>query len=261
MRRSLLVVLMTIGALALVETAGAKELKKVELCGPVGCTAITDRSTLREIPTGGETLTEPPALASFYTMRLTVDAGRDESGWQVYYVPSADAIAARDEAGRIRWFPIFGEAVGLMERLVRGLEPFPAPTISSVTVGGEVVSGDPSTYLRLYEVEGATSSSESPADWVPIDFVSDTRSPWTDGPRELMYSPSTDLLERGVEVIRLPHALAADVEAGRTFTSDGRSGLWWLLALSAAVLIPLAFVGLRAIARRRHATTGAVPQA
>lgn len=259
MSRSLLVVVVAIGALALAGTSAAKEPKKVELCGPTGCRTITDRDTLREIPTGGETIGKPPALAGFYTMRMTVDAERDESSWRVYYVPSADALAARNETGRINWFPIFGEAVGLMRRLVNGLQPFPAPTISSVTVSGEAVSGDPSTYLRLYEVEGTASSPQSPADWVPIDFVSVRPSPWTDAPRELMYSPSTNLLERGVEVIPLPDGLAVDIETGRAFGSDDPSGIWWWLALGAAVLIPLAFVGLKALARRRHAAAAAVP--
>jgi hypothetical protein len=251
MTRSLLLAF-AIGALALAEAGAAKEPKKVELCGPAGCTAITDRSTLRAIPTGGETLGEPPALASFYTMRLTVGAGPEEDSWRVYYVPSANAIAARDEAGKVSWFPIVGDAVSLMKRLVRGLQPFPAPTISSVTVDGKAVSGDPHAYLRLNELEAEGSSSESPGDWVPIDFVSVRPSPWTDAPRELMYSPSTHLLERGIEVIPVPDGIAADIEAGRTFGSGGSSALWWWLALGAVVLIPLAFVGLRALLQRRQ---------
>jgi hypothetical protein len=231
--------------------ASAKELTQVQLCGPAGCTSVTDRQMLRRIPTGGETTASPPPASSFYTMRMTVDAEGEKHAWTVFYVPAPNMVAAPDESGRITWFPIFGEeATRLMKRLVAGVRPYPEPEITGATVDGKRVAGDAGSYLELFAVEPAGEAIPKEADWVSIKLTSKDPSPWTNAGSSLAYSRSAKLLERGFDLIRLPDALAADVESARPLGTDGRLLLPWLV-LAGLVAAVLALAALGALGRRR----------
>ena len=247
----------SLALLAAPGVAPAKELTHVQLCGPAACTSVTDGQTLRTIPTGGETTAGPPPASSFYTMNMTVEAEGERHEWTIYYVPSANMLAAPDESGRVTWLPIFGtEATGVMKQLVADLKPYPEPVITRVTVGGKSVSSDPASYLELFAAESAGEAVPKEADWVRIELSSKDPNPWTDASGSLAYSPSARLLERGVELIRLPDAVAADVEHARPIDPDGRSLLPWLVVggLVAALLV-LAAVG--APGPRRPRASGA----
>jgi hypothetical protein len=248
------VLLVLAAALALAAPAAAKELSKAELCGPAGCIAINDKDTLRNIPTGGETIAAQPPLQSFHTLRLTVTEGEGgpEHTWSVYYVDRAAMLAWLNEGGTIAWTDVRGSAATLMKRLARRVEPFRAPTISATAVGGRTVSADPASYLALFEQTGGRLDyTTMPSDWVPIDFRSATPSPWTDSPFELMYSPSTNAIERATRHIVLPGDLAADIEAARPLAPDG--GTRWLpwLVLGGLVVALLLLAGLGALLRHR----------
>ena len=69
-------------------------------------------------------------------------------------------------------------------------------------------------------------------------------SPWTDGKSELMFSPSTNLVEIGYEPARIPDGVADDLVAGRTlYVEPGRSVPWGLVALAGVgVLAALSLV-------------------
>src|SRR5918912_4608942 len=98
-------------ALALAAAAGpaaAKEITKATFCGASGCASVTDRQTLRQLPTGGEPGSAPAAPAPFYTVRFTSRHEGQRSTWNVYYVPSANALASTGELGATDWFPIWG---------------------------------------------------------------------------------------------------------------------------------------------------------
>jgi hypothetical protein len=252
-----LVLLTAAAALVAPGVAAAKELRQVQLCGPAACSTITDSQTLRQIPTGGEAIGNPPAASSFYTMKLTVDADGHEDAWTVFYVPAANAIAAPDELGTIEWFSIHGAAAtGLMRRLVADLEPYPKPEITRATVDGRAVASDPGSYLELFAVEPAGEAVPNEADWVFIRLQSRQPSPWTSTASSFAYSPSAKLLERGTEFIRVPDDIAADIERAGPLGTDGRSLLPWLVVggLLAALL---GLAGLGALGRRRWQLPGA----
>jgi hypothetical protein len=240
-------------ALALAAPAAAKELSKAELCGPAGCIAVTDRDTLRGIPTGGEPLGSQPPLQAFHTLRLTVTEGEGgpEHVSTVYYVDRAGMLATKNEGGTIVWSQLTGPSATTMKRLARGVEAFPAPRISATLVGGRVVSTDPASYLSLFEQTGRRlNANVFPHDWVPIDFRSAKASPWTDSPFELMYSPSKNALERGIHQLVLPDGIASDIEAARPL-DVGEATRWlpWLV-VGGLVAALLALAGLGAVLRR-----------
>lgn len=249
-------VLAASAALALAAPAAAKELAKAELCGPAGCVAVTDKNDLRQIPTG-ETLGTRPPMSSYYALALSAKDDVTTYTWQIYYIPGSNMLAVQDERGGMNWHPIQGAAIGAMKRLAAQIEPFAAPAITSVAIGDRVVREDASSYLRLLEETGTPPAHNlSPADWVAIDFRSERPSPWTDSGRELMYSPSTNVLERRVDRLVLPRWLAADIEAARPLA--GSEGIRWLPWLAPAGLMAalLLVAGLGALLRARF---GAAP--
>jgi hypothetical protein len=249
-----------VAALVLAAPAAAKELTKAELCGPAGCIAVTDEDTLRNIPTGSEPIADqPPLLQPFHTLRFTVtegDGGPEHTS-TAYYVNRVSMIAWENQGGTVVWSDVRGASATLMKQLARRVEAFPAPTISATTVSGRSVDADPASYLALFEQSGRRLDAEAiPHDWVPIDLRSTAPSPWTDGPFELMYSPSTNAIERGIDRIVLPGDLAADVEAGRPLSRDG--GARWLpwLVLGGLIGALVLLAALGALLRHRG---GAAP--
>jgi hypothetical protein len=243
-------------ALVVAAPAAAKELTKAEVCGPAGCIAVTDRATLRNFPDGGEELATHPPVQSFHELRFTVRDDVAEHTSTAYYVDGVGMIAWTNQGGMLLWSHVTGASATLMKELARGVKPFTAPTITAVTVGGRRVSGDPSSYLSLFEQRGRRLVETIPHDWVPIDFRAAAPSPWTDAPFELMYSPSTNAIERGIHQIVVPGNLAADIEAGRPLAPD--SGTRWLpwLVLGGLVATLLLLAGLGALLRDR---LGAAP--
>lgn len=248
-------------ALALAAPATAKELSKAQLCGPDGCIAITDGETLRQLPTGGEEVAAQPPLHPFHTLRLTMTEGEGgpEHSWTVYYVDRVAMLAWRNDGGLVAWTHLRGTAATALRRLARDVEPFPPPTISAATVDGRPVSADPASYLALFEATGGRMDyTTMPTDWVPIDFRSATASPWTDAPFELMYSPSRNVLERGVHQLVLADELAADVESARPLRAEEATRwLPWLVVVGLVAAL-LLLAGLGALLRPR---VGAAPTA
>jgi hypothetical protein len=239
-------------ALALAAPAAAKELTKAEVCGPAGCGAVTDEDDLRTFPSGDESLAAQPAPQAFHTVRYTVTEGEGgpEHTSTAYYVDREAMLAWPNDGGTVVWSVVRGDAATLMKKLARQVPAFPAPSISSVTVGGTPVP-DPASYLALFDVAGDRMSVAAlPRDWVPIDFRSARPSPWTEAPFELMYSPSRNALERGIHQIVLPAGIAADVEAGRPLAAAGVRWLPWLV-LAGLVAALLLLAGLGALLRRR----------
>jgi hypothetical protein len=238
--------------------AAAKEMVKATFCGASGCASVTDPQTLRRLPAGGETTSAPAAPAPFYTVRFTSRHEGRRSTWRIYYVPSANALAAPGEFGRMDWLPIWGEpSKSLMRRMTAGLEPFPTPRVTSVAIGSRTLRDDASSYLRLYEVETSGPAVPGTPDWIAIALRSARPSPWT-GPRAaLEYSPSTKILQRGTEYVRLPDSLARDVTSARPLDLAGNGGFPWLVVtFSAAGAAVLAGAALTALRLRRRSALG-----
>jgi hypothetical protein len=234
-----LALLLAVAALVVPSAASAKELVAARVCGASACRTVADRATLNEIP-GGEDVTGLGAPAAYYRLTLvTAEPNGRRYGFTTYYVPSAKAMSWSED-GLYRLHPIYGPtANGVMRRITAGLEPYAAPAITTAIVGTRRVTGaTAASYASLFTVGEPTQLDARPYDWVAVDLRSNRPSPWTDGKSELMFSPSTNLVEIGYEPVRIPDGIADDLVAGRTLREDaGRSVPWGFLALTGLGLL------------------------
>lgn len=247
-------------AAALAASAGpaaAKEMVKATFCGASGCASVTDRHTLGQLPAGGETKSAPAAPAPFYTVRFTSRHEGQRTTWLVYYVPSANVLAAPGEFGQMDWLPIWDKpSKSLMRRMTAGLAPFPMPRVTSVAIGSKTIRDGASSYLRLYDVATSGPAVPGSPDWVPIALRSGRPSPWTDPHATLAYSPGRKVLQRGIEYVRLPDSLAGDVASARPLGPSGGGFPWLVVLLSAAGAAVLAGAALAAVRLRRRSALG-----
>ena len=95
MRKALLVVV----ALALIAPAraAAKELTKVEVCGPAACAATQDRALIDQIAGGNSVDAATPALQPYYKLVFTIDVPDGPETFTNYYVPGVGVQAFKDE--------------------------------------------------------------------------------------------------------------------------------------------------------------------
>jgi hypothetical protein len=258
--KALVVAAVGLVALALPATSAAKEIASVTVCGASGCR--TTHNPPQQIASGADGVPDPaPAPAPYYTVTLTAGEPGAMESWQIFYVPEPAFLGLRGEAGRAVFERLEEGALPLLQAAARGVEPFPAPTITRVTVGGKRVA-DPASYTRLLTIEGEESSIAAPADFVPIVFHATRPSPWTEL-RYLMFSPSSGTLERSISLVELPDRLAAAVAGGASLDgSDGTSGgsVWDDRPVVAAVLVAaLVLLGVAWLAARRPRSAHALP--
>jgi hypothetical protein len=244
-----------VAALALLAApaAGAKEgLKEIEVCGRSACVTAGGRAVLDAVrPYERPTAYEPPPLAPYLTI------GPDDRVLlgRLFYVPDSGMLAARhrsnDEEPYVIWFRLDDRERRLLEGVARGLEPHPAPTITRVRIAGRTVEGaGAASYERLWRVRGEpVPSGAEPSRWIRLDVESDVPSPWTSERPELVYAPGANVLERGLTLIRVPDALAADLEAGRPLGASGARA--WPEAIGV-----LALAGIGTLLRRRRRRRG-----
>jgi hypothetical protein len=221
---SRLALLLAVAALLAPSGASAKELVAATVCGASGCRTVTDRGTLNEIP-GGEDVTGLGAPAAYYRLNLVMaEPNGRPHGFTTYYVPSAEAMSWSED-GIYRLHPIYGpRANGVMRRITASLEPYAAPRITAAIVGIRRVTGAAAaSYASLFTVGEPTQLDARPYDWVAVDLRSNRPSPWTDGKSEVVFSPSTNLVEIGYEPVRIPEGVADDLAAGRALVRGAGS--------------------------------------
>jgi hypothetical protein len=129
----------------------------------------------------------------------------------------------------------------VLARVTRPVRPYPAPTVTAVTVGGRSVFAR-EEYARLFTIRPTTYTVPDEPDWVDVKVKTRRPSPWSTTAATLAYSPSTHVLWRGSEFVRLPDSLD---------NSNHDSFRWTLLfggLGSAAVVVPAAI-----LMRRRRA--------
>ena len=131
MRRHLACIAVVVGVFATPAVAPAKEISKVSVCGTAGQCTTYDESDFKNLMFLVEDAgpTDPPAAgAPWYRVRFTVDM-REEGGghdsWTVAYVPSADSLRVRDEAGDFAWVALSSRTAAVFKRAVRSLPAFP----------------------------------------------------------------------------------------------------------------------------------------
>ncbi len=244
--------------LAMPASATAKGLTKVEVCGPDSCATITGQTNLRNFGAGGDPDGSVPAPAPFYEIRYTVDAEGEGHQWSSWYVPSAKRLASLDERTGVTWMPLDEPRLAA---LAKGRKPFGRPDIRSVTIGSRKVTDNPSSYLRLFTVESAGEAvPQGLADWEPVVFHAKGKTPWTLEHASLFYSPSNDMLQRGIEIVKLPAGMAADVRSGESLA--GGSSFPWrtvLFALLAAAALLIAGGTIKPLRRRMHIRRAPTP--
>jgi hypothetical protein len=235
--------------------AQAKELAAFKVCGPSGCTSVTDgtllRSLIRGVEAQGDAVrvgTPPPTpfLRLEYWVRGDLAGG---PSFVQYYVPSRGALALL--SGPQTWIWVRPRAVqAVLDRVTSATAPFAAPRISAVAIGGKAVR-DPGSYARLFSFTGKAERFPDEPDWQRIVITTAARSPWSTSAVTLEYSRSTDVLWRGSEFVKVTRAVASRIEARRSLTgSAGRSFPWTLLfgGLGGAALIaPAVFFRRRRI--------------
>ena len=140
MRRHLACIAVVVGVFAAPAAAPAKEISKVSVCGTAGQCTTYDESDFKSLMFLVEDAgpTDPPAAAApWYRVRFTVDMREDGGGhdsWTVAYVPSADSLRVRDEAGDFAWAALSPRTAAVFKRAVRGLPAFPKARLRGLRV-------------------------------------------------------------------------------------------------------------------------------
>jgi hypothetical protein len=265
--KKLVFVFALLAVLAVPAPAVAKEVSNVAVCGADGCKNFGNPSQaggsmFPGSPDGGPTA-QMPGPAAFYELRYTIDAEGAQGTWSQWYVPSAGTVASHDEREGIYWNTIDSPALAAFAKQVK---PFPKPEITAVTIGDRRITDDPASFVRLLTVQTTDPNAypQGVADWQQVTFVSDQKSPWTTAQSNVHFSPSDGMLQRGIEVLKLPDEMAADLRSGEPLgAGDSSSGFPWrtvLFALFGALLLLIAASFIRPLRRRvfvRRAPTAA----
>jgi hypothetical protein len=250
MKRLAITTATALAALALPALAGAKEISKVELCGGEGCAELTGAAAQRLVGNGEDRSGPPSSPGPYYRVTLTAEAdGRSES-WSIFYVPSEHRLALPDG----NWQELAGAIRAEYERATAGLEPYTTPVLERVLVNGHSVT-DPGSYATLFQTgttDGAVPSSL--ADWVPIEFRFQGRTPWSSDRPYVFYSPADGLLQRGIEMVKLPDGMAASIRARESLASPG--GFPWALAGVIALAVVVTAGSLLWLGARRDWRVG-----
>ena len=257
MQRAIALTLAVVAAFLAAGAAQAKELSSFRACGAAGCRETRDAALLRQLIhavalQGDPVSARTPAPAPF--LRLEFVARSDDgtsASWRQYYVSSLGRLAIETDPGRWSWVKA-GSLRRLLGRVTAGVKPSPAPRITRVEIAGKVAR-DPASYTRLFRLQTQTDDYPDDPDWQTIRLATARRpSPWSTQAATLEYSPSTDVLWRGSEFVKVPPALAARVEARKSVSGTTISGSFpWAAFLggigAAAAVVPAAWL----VRRRR----------
>lgn len=215
--------------------ATAKQLSSFTACGASGCTEITDAAALRALIRAVEGQRDPvhvatPAPAAFVRLEFRFKGDNGTSGPTVsqYYVPSRGTILLQTGPDAWTWVRA-GSLRPVFDRALRGVEPFPKPAISRVTVGHDVVLDR----TRLFNAKSTTYTVPDEPDWLPVRIQTTRPSPWSAPAATLEYSPSTHVLWRGSEFVQL---------------SQESDSFAWVILLGGALIVP----GALFVRRRRR---------
>src|SRR5215212_6113293 len=156
--RKILVVAVFAVAVAIPAPAAAKEIVGLTVCGATGCATERGGSisgSLHEGPSGplggiGAAVSPAKPGRWYRGYVLAGEGGKVFGRIPFYYVRDAKLIVLRGSGAQTA---AWREAI---ERVAGAAKPFPAPTISRVSVDG-ANAADPQSYLALYTVgENAT---------------------------------------------------------------------------------------------------------
>jgi hypothetical protein len=259
-----LTLVLALSALALAPGAVAKGPFTLEVCGSSACERVPSESGDAalfglldiEFNVPLDALVSQPPLAPYYDVRFEADwVPREVS----FFVPSAGVL----QTGA-NWVLLDADGLATLERLTRGLEPWPQPALERVRVDGREAA-DAAPYEDLFGLLAPADWPAEPGEPVAIEPDFGRATPWT-GSR-LRYFPRDGLLWRNDEILRAPEELAQAIrrDAGLAdgpapavtapatpADADGSSFPWELIlavAAGAGLLAGAALVAVR-IGRR-----------
>jgi hypothetical protein len=209
----------------LVVTAGAEAKAPpagFQLCGSNGCATIGmddgEPLAISLFYGGGSVEVSTPATvpAPFYSLRWSYDQGQLHTA---YFVPDLNMVrfvgdsasATVDPRGAVHWLRLDSQGRSILDRIAKPFQPTPAPSPSTVMVGGKTVQ-DPASYLRLWSV-GKPTYSWPRGGFLKIKVTCDVASPWTDESALLSIARRRPFLLRDSTILRIPAKLAQPVRA------------------------------------------------
>jgi hypothetical protein len=223
MKRAAIAALLATSFLVVTAGAEAKEPPAgFQLCGSTGCATIGmndgEPLAISLFFGGGSVELWTPAVtpAPFYSLRWSYQQGQLHTA---YFVPGLNMVrfvgdsgsATVDPRGTIHWLRLDANARAILDRIATPLQPTPAPSPSTVMVGGKAVR-DPASYLRLWSV-GKPTYSWPRGGFLKIKVTCDGASPWTDESARLGIARRGPFLLRDSTTLRIPAKLAQQVRA------------------------------------------------
>ena len=126
--------LLAIASLVLPTAVQAKGMATVQVCGEDGCVTLADRPAYVLSPQ--ETVFEPPPVARYYRLDITLEAGGEQQRRSNLFVPSSGLLAANAGAdGVLLWYVPRTEALNQLRPAIAELEAFEAPTAWPLVAG------------------------------------------------------------------------------------------------------------------------------
>jgi hypothetical protein len=209
MTRTALALLAVAGAFLLAGGAQAKAPPDgIDVCGASACVHL-EWTDAEQLWTRLQEERRPVGAGPFYVLRWRWPAEPDQTG---YFIPGAKAIRwAVDSGRRVSWNRVDPSLSEVLTRAAPGVEPYPTPIITRVTVGGRQVRA-PQTYLRL--LEGRATTLWPAGSWLTVKFESAVASPWTDGGSIVRINKRVPYVEVDGWVHRIPKSLAVRARRG-----------------------------------------------
>jgi hypothetical protein len=118
---------LAVASLVLAPAVEAKGTATLRVCGEDACVTLADRAAYVLSPQ--ETVFEPPPVARYYRLDVTLVAGREPQRHSLVFVPSSGLLAANAGADRaLSWYVPPTEALNQLRPAIAELEAFEAPT-------------------------------------------------------------------------------------------------------------------------------------
>jgi hypothetical protein len=197
--------------------AGAAQAKAppggMDVCGPSACAHLGFADSEQFWITTQDNAPSSRTPGPYYLLRWSWSPGEEDTA---YLVLDSRAIRWNSGPGHSSgWGGVDTATLELVRRVAGGIEPYPAPTLTRVTVGGREVAS-PQTYFRL--LGGKPTWSPIDSRWWRVRFTSATASPWTDGSAIVLLSRSHPLVSIDGMFFRLPRAVVRQARAGLALT-------------------------------------------
>jgi len=197
--------------------AGAAQAKAppggVDICGPSSC-AHLGMADSEQLWIGQTSISSARVVPGpFYLLRWSWSPGEEDSA---YVVLGSSAIRWNSGPGHSAgWSGLDSATLDRVRNLARGVDPYPTPTLTRVTVGGREVA-EPQSYLQLFA--GKLSFKRVGGRWWTVKLQSAAPSPWTDGSFLVRLSRNHPYVVINGMLFRLPRPIVQQARFGLALT-------------------------------------------